>query len=69
MTPKEMLARYIQAEADVLEGKSVTFAGRQLTMVDLKDIRAGRQEWERRVASLPGASGCRPQGYSLATFE
>ncbi|NEV60412.1 hypothetical protein G3446_00635 [Thiorhodococcus minor] len=41
---------YLAAEQDLLQhGKSSAFEGRTLTMADLTEIRAGRQEWERRV--------------------
>lgn len=51
-----MLDSYLQAEAAVLAGKSVRIGGigldRYLTLEDLDKIRAGRQEWERKIASL-----------------
>lgn len=65
VTPQEMLDKYLQAEADVLAGKEVTFNGRRVVMSDLPAIRTGRQEWERRVAQQQ--RGGRP-GYSLASF-
>ncbi|MHB0925877.1 MAG: hypothetical protein ACYC1F_05180 [Gallionellaceae bacterium] len=49
-TATEMLAKYMAAESAVLEGKDVSFGDRRLGMVDLPDIRAGRKEWENRVA-------------------
>lgn len=45
----DMLAAYLAAETSVLQGKDVSFNGRRQTMEDLPAIRAGRQEWERRV--------------------
>jgi len=65
VTAQEMLDMYLQAEADVLAGKDVQFNGRRVVMADLPQIRAGRVEWERRVAQVQ--RGGRP-GYSLATF-
>lgn len=59
---QEMLDLYIQAEKDVLEGKSVTLRGENMTMEDLDKIRAGRQEWQRRV-NQNGSS------YSLASWD
>ena len=50
VTAQEMLDMYLQAEADVLAGKDVQFNGRRVVMADLPQIRAGRVEWERRVA-------------------
>lgn len=55
-----MIQRYTEAEMAVLDGKSVTFNGQQMTMENLSEIRQGRQEWERRLAALittTGASG------------
>lgn len=66
VTPQEMLDKYLEAEADVLAGKDVQFNGRRVVMADLPQIRAGRVEWERRVALQ--MRGGRP-GYSLATFD
>jgi hypothetical protein len=55
-TPSEMLALYLQAEADLLQyGQSSAFDGRMLTMADLDAIRKGRREWEQKVASEEGA--------------
>ena len=45
----DMLAAYLAAETAILQGKDVSFGGRRQTMEDLPAIRAGRQEWERRV--------------------
>lgn len=68
-TARTILQRYIDAEQEVLLGKSTSFNGRTMTMVDLTEIRHGRQEWERKVAGLErsAAGQCRP--YKLATFE
>lgn len=46
---EQMVERYLEAEAAVLEGKSVTLNGRTMTLENLGDIRRGRLEWERRV--------------------
>jgi len=65
---QQILERYITAEQEVLEGRTVSFGGRTLTMVDLSEIRAGRKEWERKIASLKrAASGGLP--YKLASFD
>lgn len=67
-TAQQMLEKYMEAELAVLDGRSITFNGRTLTLVDLPQIRTGRQEWERRVnAETLAAMGGRP-GHSLATF-
>lgn len=60
-----MIAIYVQAEIDVLQGKSSTVNGKQMTMEDLGEIRAGRKEWERRLAAIGRPRG----GASLATFN
>ncbi|WP_431512607.1 hypothetical protein [Variovorax sp. DAIF25] len=67
----DMLAKYLAAETELLEGKSVAFAGRQLTMENLSEIREGRQEWERRVAAenAPSAPRFAGLGYSVARFD
>lgn len=66
---QQMVDKYIEAEMAVLEGRSVTFGGRTLTMADLNQIREGRAEWERRLAAeIANTKGGR-FGYSLATFE
>lgn len=67
--PQQMLDKYIEAEMAVLEGRSITFGGRTLSMADLSDIRAGRLEWERRVDAATKAASGRNSGYSLATFR
>lgn len=67
-TAQQMLNEYIEAEKAVLAGRTVTIGGRTLTMVDLNQIREGRQEWELRVyAERTAAQGGNP-GYSLASF-
>ncbi len=66
-TSQQMLERYLEAELAVLDGRSVTFGGRNLTMADLDQIRKGRMEWERRVAAESAAASGRG-GVSLATF-
>ena len=73
-----MLAKYIEAEAAVLEGKSVRLgtggAGidRQWTSEDLPEIRKGRQEWERKVAAAQSAAAGVARlggiGFSVASF-
>ncbi|MEB7099326.1 hypothetical protein NEM56_22015 [Escherichia coli] len=62
-----MIQRYIDAEMAVLDGKSVTFNGQQMTMENLSEIRQGRQEWERRLATLSARRRGSP-GYKLARF-
>lgn len=65
---KQMLERYLEAELAVLDGRSVTFGGRSLTMADLDEIRKGRQEWERRVnAQAIQQAGGQPN-IKLASF-
>lgn len=68
---QDMLTKYLAAEADILSGKTVQFGGRTLTFENLADIRAGRQEWERRVASESSPRGASMGGlsYSVARFD
>ena len=65
----DMLDLYIQAEKDVLEGKTTSMNGRTLSMENLQEIRAGRKEWERRVASETAtAAGRKRRSPALANF-
>lgn len=56
------LAQYVAAEEAVLQGKEVRYspqnggADRVWRSEDLQQIRAGRQEWERKVAELQAAA-------------
>ncbi|MGJ7544625.1 hypothetical protein [Variovorax sp. LT1R16] len=69
-TATEMLASYLAAEAAVLSGKTIQFAGRTLTNENLSEIRKGRIEWERRVS---GETGRGPTigglSFSVARFD
>lgn len=62
-----MIQSYTEAEIAVLQGKSITFNGQQMTMENLSEIRKGRQEWERKFASATAAVTGRP-AYRLARF-
>jgi hypothetical protein len=62
---QEMLALYIQAEKDVLAGKSITFRGETMNLEDLDAIREGRKEWERKVSEASRSR--RP--FSLSSFN
>ena len=59
-TPSEMLSAYLEAELALLKGKEVWFGDRKLRREDLPEIRAGRQEWERRVSAEAGAAAGLP---------
>jgi hypothetical protein len=67
----DMLASYLAAEAAVLAGKSIQFAGRAMTHENLSEIRKGRVEWERRVEAESGRGGATFGGlsYSVARFD
>jgi hypothetical protein len=74
MTPAAtILAKYMTAEAAILEGKEVRFGDRTLRMEDLAEVRAGRQEWEQRVSSESAQAAGRPTfaglGVSHANFR
>jgi len=60
---QEMIDAYIQAELDVLSGKSVVLNGKSMTTEDLGEIRKGRHEWEARLNQAN-----RPRGPKLARF-
>jgi hypothetical protein len=63
-----MLAKYMTAEAAILDGKEVRFGDRTLRMEDLKEVRDGRLEWEQRVAAEASQAAGRPTfgGVSIA---
>lgn len=70
-TATDMLASYLAAEAAVLSGKTIQFNGRTLTNENLSEIRAGRLEWEKRVAAEAGNGGPTIGGlsFSVARFD
>lgn len=63
---QKMIELYIDAEIAVLEGKTVQFGGRTLTMENLNQIRDGRKEWERRANAENNRALGGNSGYSLA---
>lgn len=65
-TATDMLAAYLAAEAAVLQGKEVTFDGRTYRSEDLDAIRAGRKEWEAKVAAESGRAAKVPTLGGLA---
>ena len=69
VTAQQMVDRYIEAEQAVLEGRSVQFGGRTLTMENLGQIREGRKEWERRAAVEAQNKRGGGRGYSLAEMQ
>lgn len=68
-TATDMLALYIQAEKDVLKGKSVSVNGRSMSRENLQEIRAGRSEWQRKVDSENASKNGGSSLYSLADFR
>lgn len=72
-TASEMLAKYLAAEAAVLQGQEFVFEGRRVTRADLEQIRAGRKEWEAKVAAERARSMGAPTigglGFSLARID
>lgn len=71
-TAEQILAKYLDAELAILDGKTVSFQGRSMGMEDLAEIRKGRQEWEGRVAQEKRVANCRPSiggmSFSVASF-
>lgn len=65
---QDILDRYLTAEQEVLEGKTIMFGGRMMSMAELGEIRKGRQEWERKVKALTAAAAGRG-GFKVACFE
>lgn len=72
-TATDMLAKYMAAEASVLEGKVVWFGERRLFLEDLPEIIKGRKEWEARVAGESAAAAGVPtfagRTFSVARFD
>jgi hypothetical protein len=60
----DMVALYIEAEKDVLAGKSVSINGKMMSTEDLEQIRRGRIEWQRALSMYT-----RPRGTTLARFN
>lgn len=68
-TATDMVDLYIQAEKDVLEGKTVQMDGRTMTMEDLDKIRTGRKEWEQRVNSDAVIASGKSSLYAVSDFS
>ena len=76
-TPQQMLDAYTTAEQAVLSGKEVRLdingVARMVRREDLDMIRAGRIEWERRVAQAAATATGRPSigglGFSVANLS
>jgi hypothetical protein len=65
----DMLTAYQDAEHKVLLGQAVRFGDRQLTRADLAEIRAGRREWEAKVANEVAVASGRSSGIAVADFS
>jgi hypothetical protein len=63
-TATDMVALYIEAEKEVLAGKSVSINGKTMSTEDLEQIRKGRMEWQRTLSMYT-----RPRGTTLARFN
>ncbi|WP_445365572.1 primosomal replication protein PriB/PriC domain protein [Microbulbifer sp. ANSA001] len=67
-TAQEMVDLYIEAEIDVLAGKTTVINGRQFTAENLQEIRAGRQEWEGRAHQETLKAAGKRRGPAYANF-
>jgi hypothetical protein len=66
----DMLAAYLAAESAILLGKTVQFQGRTVGFESLAEIRKGRAEWERRVATeRNGGAAFGGLSFSVARFD
>lgn len=65
----DMYDLYIQAEKDVLEGKTVQMDGRTMSLEDLDKIRAGRKEWAIKVAEEQATTSGASPLYATASWE
>jgi hypothetical protein len=72
-TATDMLQKYLDAEAALLAGKTIQFAGRTHTMESLDMIQKGRREWEGKVATesrnAAGVPTMGGMGYKVARFD
>lgn len=72
-TATDMLAAYLAAESAVLLGKQATIGGRSFSYENLAEIRAGRKEWEQRVAAENANAVSAPtfggMGYTLGRMD
>ena len=68
-TATEMVEIYLQAEKDVLEGKTIQMDGRTMTLEDLDKIRVGRKEWEQRVGSETVVAAGKSSLYAVSDFS
>lgn len=72
-TASEMVAQYRAAELAVLKGQSYMIStgtgSRQLTRANLAEIRAGRREWEQRLAAENARSQGGSSDYSVADWS
>lgn len=59
-TSTVMRDAYIAAETAILLGKEASLGDRRLRYEDLAEIRAGRKEWEARVAAENGKAAKAP---------
>lgn len=66
-TATDMLAKYLAAESAILGGQRYKWGERELTRADLGEVRAGRQEWERKAAAE--SRGCDTVGVKLANLS
>jgi len=67
-TAQQMIEFYTNAEIAALEGRQFMFSGRQVMLQDLQQIRAGRREWERKLANEQQAAKGLP-GFALTEFR
>lgn len=72
-TATDMLAKYLEAESNILEGKVVWFGERRLFLEDLPEVIKGRREWEARVAAESATAARVPtlggRSFSVARFD
>ena len=76
-TAQAMVTAYQTAETEILLGKEVRMGGpgldRWLRFEDLQQVRAGRKEWEGKLARLQSVADTAPTfgglGYSVSDFS
>jgi hypothetical protein len=66
-TAQQMVDYYTEAEIAALDGRQFMFNGRQVMTQDLTQIRKGRIEWERKLATEAAKASGSP-GFALTRF-
>lgn len=64
---KEQLAKYVEAEAKVLNSQSYSIGGRTMTRANLQEIRKGIEDWAARLAEAERVAAGGRNGIRMIT--